>query len=165
MEEEWRLHPSGLLVSNLGQVFWKSKKYPNGHYSFGNKNQKGYMRITYNNKEYRNIGILVLECFVDNPNSNEFNECDHINRCRSDNRVENLRWASRSMQNKNRDFSNFKNRKDSKKVIQQTIDGEFIKEWESTMECKRNGFDNSTVRRCCNGELKHYKGYIWKWAE
>ena len=52
----------------------------------------------------------------------------------------------------------------SKEVLQFTLDGEFIREWESTNECGRNGFDQSTVSKCCNGKLPHYKGYKWCYA-
>ena len=49
----------------------------------------------------------------------------------------------------------------SKKVLQFTLDGVFVREWESTRECGRNGFDNSSVCQCCNGKKPHYKGFKW----
>jgi hypothetical protein len=53
------------------------------------------------------------------------------------------------------------NGKLSKKVLQLTLDGEFVREWPSIMECERNGFRQSEVWRCCNGKLPHYKGFLW----
>lgn len=47
----------------------------------------------------------------------------------------------------------------SKKVYQYTLDGEFVKEWESGKECRRNGFMH--VRECCQGKRKQDKGYLW----
>ena len=47
----------------------------------------------------------------------------------------------------------------SKRVLQFTLDGEFVREWESTHECERNGFDHSAVTRCCNGKQKTHKGF------
>ena len=49
----------------------------------------------------------------------------------------------------------------SKPVLQFTLDGEFVREYPSVSECERNGFFQSAVIRCCRGELKQYKGFIW----
>lgn len=58
------------------------------------------------------------------------------------------------------------NRKDqSKPVLQYTKDGEFVKEYKSTRECGRNGFNQSNVVSCCNGKLKTCGGFIWKYKE
>ena len=53
----------------------------------------------------------------------------------------------------------------SKKVLQFTLDGEFIREWPSTAECGRNGFITSAVCLCCNGKLKTHKGFVWKYKD
>ena len=53
----------------------------------------------------------------------------------------------------------------SKKVLQFTLDGEFVREWPSTRECGRNGFDSGAVGKCCQGKLKQYKGFKWCYAE
>ena len=49
----------------------------------------------------------------------------------------------------------------SKKVLQFTLDGEFVREWESTNECGRNGFNQRHVVNCCNGKRKTHKGFKW----
>lgn len=53
----------------------------------------------------------------------------------------------------------------SKQVFQYTIDGKLIKIWDSTNECGRNGFDQSTVAACCRGDygFKTHKGYKWSY--
>ena len=51
----------------------------------------------------------------------------------------------------------------SKKVLQLSLSGEFIREWESTQECGRNGFNQGNVAACCRGELPHYKGFRWEY--
>ena len=53
----------------------------------------------------------------------------------------------------------------SKSVLQFTLDGEFVREWTSTMECGRNGFNQGSVAACCRGEQKKHKGYIWRYKE
>lgn len=57
------------------------------------------------------------------------------------------------------------NGKKSKPVIQLTLSGEFIREWPSTCEVGRNGFNQGGVSACCRGEYKQYKGFIWKYKE
>ena len=53
----------------------------------------------------------------------------------------------------------------SKKVLQFTKSGEFIKEWPSVMEASRQlGISNVSICNCCNGKLKSAGGYIWKYA-
>ena len=53
----------------------------------------------------------------------------------------------------------------SKPVLQFTLSGEFIREWESTHECGRNGFDQSHVADCCRGKQKSHKGFRWMYAD
>ena len=56
------------------------------------------------------------------------------------------------------------NGKKSKKVLQFTLTGEFIREWPSTAECGRNGFDQGAVAACCRGKKPQYKGFKWQYA-
>ena len=51
------------------------------------------------------------------------------------------------------------NGKLSKRVLQLSLSGELIREWESTRECGRNGFDHGAVVKCCNGKQKTHKGF------
>ena len=53
----------------------------------------------------------------------------------------------------------------SKRVLQLTLTGELIKEWESTHECGRNGFNQGNIVACCNGERKTHKGFRWEYEE
>ena len=53
----------------------------------------------------------------------------------------------------------------SKKVLQLSLSGELIREWESTRECGRNGFDQGAVSRCCNGKQKTHKGFRFMYAD
>ena len=56
-----------------------------------------------------------------------------------------------------------KNGKQSKKVLQLSLSGELIREWSSTSECGRNGFNQSSVAACCRGERKTHKGFRWEY--
>lgn len=53
----------------------------------------------------------------------------------------------------------------SKKILQFTKSGEFIKEWPSAIEVSRQlGISQSGICRCCNGIRKSACGYVWKYA-
>lgn len=163
--KEFVEHRSGLFVSRDGEIFVPKSGKINEHFTYGT-DSNGYKQVGYKCKQYK-VHRLVAECFLDNHDN--LPTVDHINRVKDDNRVENLRFADYSMQSYNR--RNFtkpnypKNRADSKKVNQLTMDGQLVKEWQSIQECGRNGFNLSGVWRCCRGKLKHYKKFIWKYAD
>lgn len=62
--------------------------------------------------------------------------------------------------------NNFKIRpsKQCYKVIQMDLEGNFIKEWESTAHPKEEGFFQTSVWKCCSGQRTQHKGYKWKFA-
>ena len=63
---------------------------------------------------------------------------------------------------KGKTMSDEQKKKLSKKVLQFTLDGEFIREWPSTREIERQlGFDNGAVGKCCKGKLKSAYGFKW----
>lgn len=55
------------------------------------------------------------------------------------------------------------NGKLSKRVLQLSLSGDLIKEWPSTKEAGRNGFNQGLVAACCRGERKTYKGFRWEY--
>ena len=58
------------------------------------------------------------------------------------------------------------NGKQSKAVYQYTLDGQFIKEYPSTMEvCRQTGFYSANISRCCNGKLKTAYGFKWSYKK
>ena len=55
-----------------------------------------------------------------------------------------------------------RNNKRSKAVIGTNIKTKETIEFYSCMEAGRNGFDNSSIGKCCVGKEKTHKGYTWK---
>ena len=144
------------------------------------KDTNGYsMVILWKNGEPKTIKVhrLVAQTFLPNPENKPcinhkiegdegktinmvfFNEDGTIDKERTT-----IEWATYK---ENNDYGTRTERaakaringKKSKKVLQFTLDGEFVREWESTMECGRNGFCQSHVAACCRGERKSHKGF------
>ena len=56
------------------------------------------------------------------------------------------------------------NDKCSKKVLQFTLDDEFVREWSSIAECSRNGYAGGNICKCCQGKRKSAYGFKWCYA-
>ena len=86
-------------IHENGKVFNKITKKERKPYV----DSDGYIRIKLWNKGTKkdfSIHRLLALHYLDNPN--DYAEVDHINRIKDDNRLENLRWANRSMNLLNR---------------------------------------------------------------
>lgn len=91
------------LITDTGRVY----SLKSGKYLKPCKHKKGYLLVNLckNGKQnVKKVHRLVAETFIPNPHN--FNEVDHINRVRGDNRVINLRWANRKIQFENMDHTN-----------------------------------------------------------
>ena len=151
---EVREHPTlkGLLVRSDGYVKTRNKGWQKG-----TDNGIGYYLIGYNKKMYK-VHRLVAETFIENPKPNEYNQIDHINQQRNDNRVSNLRWCN--------DAINKRNTSKNRCVYQYSKSGEFIKIWNYMVDAEQiGGFNNSLITLCCKGQRKSHGGYVWRYAE
>lgn len=124
------------------------------------------------------IHRLVADAFVPNPDN--LPQVNHRNEDKTCNIPDNLEWCD-SKYNINYGTRNKRHSEkinsepikqkmiDSKRgtmkpVIQLTLDGEFVKEWESMKEVARVfGIHRSGIQHCCKGKQKTYKGFIWKY--
>lgn len=130
----------------------------------------GYLRFSCNGK-YKLAHRFIASCFLPNPQN--LPEINHKNEIKSDNRVENLEWCTRSYNNNygshNKKVGETNSKvqrndpKKSKKVLQYTKDGVFVKEWASSHEIERVlGFANQYISACCRGKVKSAYNHIWK---
>lgn len=127
-----------------------------------------------NNKEKRfMVHRLVYEAFhgylpkfVVTMKGDERMEVNHINEIKTDNRLENLELITCTQNNNHGTHKQRIAKSNSKKVYQYTMDGSFVKEWDSTKSCAEYGFNQSAVSSCCRNTYCHrkrndYKKYIW----
>ena len=124
------------------------------------KNNRGYLQVGLckNGKQkFHLVHRLVAEAFL--PNPNDLPQINHKDENPQNNNVDNLEWCSAQY---NTNYGT-RTEKCSKPVLQYTLDGEFVREWESTAECGRNGYDQGHVAACCKGKRKSHHKFIWKY--
>ena len=191
MTEQWRtavydgeVYEGLYKVSNFGRILSLNYNHTGKPgLMTPRKRKNGYFQVNLRkNGEYKTCLVhrLVAQTFIPNPeNKPQVNHKDEdktnnfvfLNKYGSVNKEKsNLEWKT-PKENSNHGTRNERiakantNGKLSKKVLQLSLSGDLIKEWESTNECGRNGFDQSAVAKCCRGELPHYKGFLWMYAE
>lgn len=111
---------------------------------------------------------LVATAFIENPDNKKC--VNHKDGNGSNNSAENLEWSTHSENVRHSiDVLGHNPRKwKSKKVLQKTVDGDVIKEWESAWEIQRQlGYCQVSISRCCRREKKSgiMYGYMWDFAD
>lgn len=161
-------------VSNLGRVKSLEHKVKYKHVYRTVKERilkpatlnNGYLIVSlHKNKKMKTYTIhrLVAEAFK--PNLHNYPTVDHINRIKTDNRADNLRWAPYELQVANSSAIKNSNKATSKPVKQYTVDGQFIREYRSLTEASiETGLQIGNICKCCYYKRKSTGDYIWKFS-
>lgn len=129
---------------------------------------KGYHRVLLDNKKY-SVHRLVAEAFIPNPDNLPI--VNHKDENPSNNSVDNLEWCTVSYnlqygsaierlqekRKKTMSEKGWENYKIRKPILQYTLDGELIKEWDGVTSIEKEyGVNHSYICRVLN------KGVVWK---
>ena len=170
-------------VSNLGRLINLNYRRT-GKAKLMEPYEKGrkYLQVSlYKNgkEDWIYVHQLIAETFLPNPENKPcinhkiegdegkkinmvfFNEDGSINKEKST-----IEWATYEENNNygtrnERIFEKTTNGKLSKPVLQLSLTGELIREYPSTKEAERNGFNHCNICQCCNGKQKTHKGFRW----
>lgn len=175
MNEIWKPivgYESLYEVSSLGRV--RSLNYHRGNY-VRVLNQylcAGYYYVgLYSNGKLKRHRVhrLVAEAFIPNPDNLPC--VNHRDENKLNNSSLNLEWCDHKYNNnygtaRQRMIDKQTNNKlKSKRVLQFTVDGDFICEWPSASEISRAlGFSQGNVSACCRGELSQTNGFVFKYV-
>lgn len=149
--EIWKDVCDGYKVSNYGRVLSLAKTTIRGRkydkILSASKKDNGYYTVSINgNNEY--VHRLVAKAFIDNPNN--LNEINHKDEDKSNNRVDNLEWCTKSY-----------NVSYSKSIKIKIYNGtETI--YNSVSEAAiKNNVSASAIYNCLYGKSKTCGGYEW----
>ena len=169
-------------VSNLGKIL--SLNYRNtgkADLMEPYERKDGYFQVGLSkNGEKKDCLVhrLVAETFLENPEGKPyinhkiegkkgkkinmviFNEDGTIDKERTT-----IEWATYE---ENNNYANHNERVAKarlKPVLQLSLSGDLIREWDSIKECGRNGFNQGSVCLCCNGKQKTHKGFRFMYKE
>ena len=188
MKEEWKIIDGTngkYSVSNLGNVkmnehyteitpsktnpLGKTKLYkerPVKQYLNCNGYPIVYLQISKGNRTIKPIHRLVAQAFIPNPHNLPF--VNHKDESKCNNMVDNLEWCDPKY-NANYGTRNERLRiAGGRKVAQYTLDGEFVKIWDSVSSISQYYGIKSTapISRVCRhmkGRLT-YRGYKWEYV-
>lgn len=150
---------------------------------FDNNGYERIQLINNNIKSKKLIHRLVAEHFIPNPNNKP--QVNHKDTNKKNNNDWNLEWVT-NQENVQHAILNIPNRKkqlkddmsligkqygkqnginSSKPINQYSLNGILIKTFSSAREASRElNISYKCISKCCKGNLKTYKGFIWSFA-
>lgn len=148
-----------------------------------NLKHNGYLQVGLRKHRIRKwIGIhrLVAIHFIENPDNKP--QVNHIDGNKQNNNVENLEWVTakenqnhatkiglRDNMPKGENHSNYgkygEKSRSAKPVIRKDPKTGETKLYKAKILAKDDGFDVTSISKCCHGKLKTHKGYEWYFAK
>lgn len=158
-------------VSNLGRIRTLPKIHNSIHpyiakekilKFFPNKDGYWLVDLVKDRKKTRfQVHRLVALAFIPNPQNKP--EVNHINEIKTDNRIENLEWATRTENNNHGTRNKRTGDANSKRVYQYDLQGNYICEYPSTkVAAWALGVSVSLISACCCGRVNSTRGFVFK---
>lgn len=143
------------------------------HYLKPNHGEWGHVRYALcvdSKSKLKLAHRLILEAF-DVPNPEHRPHINHIDNDPTNNYIDNLEWCTHTenMQHMikcgRKVTYRGKDHVESKEVYQYDKNGTLLNKYGSSGEAgRKTGFLSGHIREACRGNLKTYKGFIWKYA-
>ena len=174
-DEIWKIieYASTYEISNFGNL----RKKDTGYLISTRDNGNSYIGIPLkcNDGIYRNCYIhrLVAEAFLEIPEElrhlegTRYLQVNHKDECKHHNWVSNLEWCDAKYNSNYGTHSQRVSqtlRDKSVNILQYTLDGEFVKEWNSQIEiCEELNIKPTALCNALNGRSNNSAGFIWKY--
>lgn len=154
---KYEVYEDGRIWSYKSNKFLKLATRKDGYQVVNLSDNEG------NSKTYL-LHRVVFEAVTSEPIP-EGMQINHINEDKTDNRFfENLELVT-PKQNTNWGTGIERCHKAQSKQVGAFKDGKLIMTFQSTMEAGRQGFNQGSVSKCCNGKRKTHKGYEWRYLD
>lgn len=163
---------SRLKKTVYGTFYWTKPRLLKQ--TIGYSNGIPYYRVSLadENGKQKKFTIHRLEMLTFVPNPNNYSDVDHINRNSLDNRLSNLRWASRKMNmaNENTRKIILKCHKGADKSYRwrpviRMKDGVALQYYKSITEATKEGYNGHNITQVCRKEKHTHRGYQWVYAD
>lgn len=144
--------------------------------------QNGYLQVGLRKngkRKWFSIHRLVAIHFIDNPEKKP--QVNHIDCNKQNNNVNNLEWVTAKTNYKHAEHNGLMNpakgenhphyglygerSKSAKKVVRYNKETGESKLYNAKILAKDDGFDVTSISKCCNGWQKTHKGYEWYFLE
>jgi hypothetical protein len=133
------------------------------------ESKQGYLRVNLytidNLQTNKFVHQIVILTFIGKSPIFE-HTIDHIDKNKKNNKLSNLRWATRSEQSLNRNMKTKIFGYSKQKIIQYDLDNNFIKEFDNMFQITQElKIDKKYVSRVCLGNRKSTNGFIFNYKE